>query len=124
MMVSSEIKDILLLWNAQEGNSLDDSQIVSNIDISESYEKLKQLREYILSLDWYGFTANFIKIQENREWFHDMIVEELLEIFTGSSKSDWQGDISYFFALFEVIEKKLEEKGINLWFQDLFITGI
>lgn len=43
-----------------------------------------------------------------------MEVEELLELFADSEKKDWESDREYYFALFEMIEDKLEEKGISL----------
>ena len=94
------------------------------VNVSQSYEKLRKYRLYILSLDGYWCRWNFFKIQCYIEWFSDMEVEGLLEIFNKTDKSAWEQDREYFYALFNIIEDKLKEKGIDLGFTDLFEQGI
>jgi len=39
-----------------------------------------------------------------------MEVEELLEEFSKSNRNNWESDREHYFALFQTIEEKLEEK--------------
>lgn len=96
------------------------NEVVNIIGFSDFFVKLRQFREYILDLDWYWFVGDSQKIQWKKERFYDMWVKELLWIFQNTCKKQWDQDREYYFALFEVIEDKLEERGIDLGFNDLF----
>lgn len=98
---------------------------VANIEVRWfMYESLRKYRLYILNLDGYWLRADFFDIQKYREWFWDMQIEELLEIFSESSMSMWDADREYYYALYKTIEEKLEEKWVNLGFDGLFEAWI
>lgn len=104
---------------------LDDSGGQDTLIIwEEKFTRLKEYRFHILNLEAYGYRGDFFKIQWYREWFSDMQVEELLDMFNESNKLHWDEDREYYYALFNIIEDKLKEKGIYLGFDELFKTGI
>lgn len=93
---------------------------INHPDTEGTYEKLRACRKFILSLDGYDKILDFCKVQWERERFEDMNVEELLEELMRSEQVNWWQDREYYYALFEVIEDKLEQKGIDLWFDNFF----
>lgn len=123
VLMASEVHAILAEYN----NDVRNSQ-----DLSKEYSILWKFRKYLLSLDWYWildentqwFTLDFDNIQAQYEGFYAMQIDELLELLCDSDFDDWEKDREYYIALFKSIEDKLEEDGINLWFDDLFEFGI
>ena len=114
-LIASEVEAIVREFTNDERNA---------IDLSREYEALWQFRKFLLSLDGYWFRWNFFTIQSHKERFLSMEVEELLEEFSKSDRNKWESDREYYFALFQTIEEKLEEKWIDLWFDNLFEFGI
>lgn len=95
-------------------------KIENNIFTHSMCEKLEEFRLYILSLDGYSIQWDFQKIQSNKEWFQDISIQELLWIFENTYRKQWDRDKEYYFAMFEAIEDKLEQIGIDLWFNNLY----
>lgn len=114
-LFASEVEEIVLKHT---------NDIENTICVSPEYEALLRFRKYLLSLDGYGFRWDFFEIQSHKEWFLFMEVEELLDVFGISDKNNWESEREYYFALFQAIEDKLEEKGVHLGFGSLFELGI
>jgi hypothetical protein len=95
--------------------------VKNTINLSQYFEKMRIFITYKEALRGYNMLSlikrNNVEIHKSE--LEDIPIDALLAKFILSTKDNWNEKRAYYFATFEVINSKLEEKGVNLNFDML-----